>query len=109
MESGQVTVANPPTVHSALSEVKTNNKPAKNKNYININQLLSKGFKDDRLDEVIELCIETMSYDEQKREQTHSRHIIKENFGKLFQANCSIVEAFFLHDNQLPDLSIRVK
>ena len=49
-----------------------------------------------------------MFFDQQKREQTHSKQLIRDSFGWLFQKNCKIIEAYFLH-SQLPDLSMRVK
>lgn len=90
--SEQVTANQNPT--PPISDIKPS-KPMKN--YVDINQLISKGFRDDRLDEIIEHCIETMSFDESKREQHGPKSMIKENFGTLFQTNCSVIKAFYLY------------
>ena len=76
--------------------------------YVDINEVLAKGFKDDKEDEIIQQCIETMFFDESKREQTHSKLMIRESFGWLLHQNCKLCDVFFL-EQQLPDITMRIK
>ena len=82
--------------------------PEYNDGYQDINQMLTDGLKDDRAVEKIQQCIETLYFDEQKREQTYSKDLIRKSFGWLFQNKCKIIDAYFLY-YQLPDIAMRVK
>ena len=58
---------------------------------------------------LIKGCIDAITvFDENKRDQTYYKQIIRDSFGGLLKNQCSMVKAFTL-ENQIPKLSMKFR